>query len=223
MIPDNFSARIQYDQKLGGTVITVGDGIATAYFSTTSSDTVSIQVNGAERINYYSKRPFIMMIGNVKQGDTITLHSTFKDSSGGSFTAYCTMFNDTLFEQGYNKLSQSTLRATTVGDTKLYGDINAVEDGLFYTSISYATGWKAYVDGVETEITPVGNALLAFKVSQGEHHIELRYTPEGFVTGVICSTFALLIFIAMCIVIPKRRKLFAKVYQKFGIKEEEQA
>ena len=190
------------------------DGVATAYFSTGSSDNISIRVNGSERIGYYNKRPFIMMVGNVKKGDTITLHSTLKDSASGTFTAYCAMFNDKLFDQGYTKLSLSTLKATEAGDTKLAGDINAAQDGLFYTSISYTKGWKAYVDGKETEITPVGNALVAFKVNAGEHHIELRYMPEGFIVGLICSILALLIFIAMCIIIPKRKKLFASVYAK---------
>ena len=94
------------------------------------------------------------------------------------------------------------------------GTINVKQDGLFYTSISYAKGWKAYVDGVETEITPVGNALLAFPITEGTHNIELKYTPEGFIPGLSCTLLAVLIFIALCILYPKREKLFAKLKSK---------
>ena len=133
------------------------------------------------------------------------------NSSTGTLTSYCAMFNDNLFQQGYDLLSKSTLNATTVKDSYIAGDITAQEDGLFYTSISYTKGWKAYVDGKETEITPVGNAMLAFPLDKGEHHIELKYIPEGFIPGVICTLLAIAIFIALIILAPKREQIFAKI------------
>ncbi len=195
------------------------DGVAMAYFSCGNTDNVSVRVNGAERNSYYIKRPFIMMAGNVSKGDVITLHASVSNASSGSFTAYCTMLNEDLFQQGFNKLSQSTLRATKVTDTEIEGDITARQDGLFYTSISYVNGWKAYVDGKETEITPVGNAMLAFKLDAGSHQIRLRYMPEGFVTGAICSILAILILIAMIFLVPRREKLLAKLRKPDGSKD----
>ncbi len=189
------------------------DGTAVAYFSG-GTDNISIRVNGAEKIGYYIKRPFIMMVGDVKKGDTITLHATMANSSSGSITSYCAMFNDDLFKQGYDLLSKSTMDATTVKDSYIAGDITAQEDGLFYTSISYTKGWKAYVDGKETEITPVGDAMLAFPLDKGEHHIELKYIPEGFIPGLICTLLALMIFIALIILAPKREQIFAKIKAK---------
>ena len=186
------------------------DGTAVAYFSG-STDNISIRVNGAEKIGYYIKRPFIMMVGDVKKGDTITLHATMANSSSGTLTSYCAMFNDELFKQGYDLLSKSTMTATTVKDSYIAGDITAQEDGLFYTSISYSKGWKAYVDGKETEITPVGDAMLAFPLSKGDHHIELKYIPEGFIPGLICTLLAIAIFIALIILAPKREQIFAKL------------
>lgn len=193
-------------------------GVAVAYFSG-STDNVSIRVNDTEKISYYIKRPFIMMIGNVNKGDTITLHAAMNNSTNGTITASCAMFDDGIFQKGYQKLSQSTLKATRVDDTHIYGDITVVENGLFYTSISYAAGWKAYVDGNEVELTPVGNALLAFPLHQGTHHIELKYTPEGFIPGLCITLFAVLVFIAMIILIPRRKTVFAKLYAKFPDKE----
>jgi uncharacterized membrane protein YfhO len=137
------------------------------------------------------------------------------NSTSGTITAYCAMFDEGLFQRGRAKLEKSTLKATRVDDTHIYGDINVEEDGLFYTSISYSTGWKAFVDGQEVEITPVSRALLAFPLGKGEHHIELKYMPQGFIPGVICTILALAIFVAMIFIIPKRRTIFAKLYAKF--------
>lgn len=187
------------------------DGVAVAYVSG-NTENVSLRVNGTEKIGYYIKRPFIMMIGNVKAGDTVTLHCSMNNSPSGTLTAYCAMVNESLFQQGYEKLSQSTLNATKVEDACIEGTIDVKEDGLFYTSISYSKGWKATVDGVETEITPVGGAMLAFPLTKGSHTIKLTYIPEGFLPGVILTLLAVVIFIAMILIIPKRRKIFAKAY-----------
>ena len=188
------------------------DGTAMAYFtSSNNTDSMSIRVNGSEKIGYYIKRPFIMMIGDVKAGDVISLHTTINDSNSGTITSYCAMFNDDLFIEGYNKLAQSTLSATKLTDTLYEGDINVLEDGLFYTSISYNAGWKAYVDGEEVEITPVGGSELAFELTKGEHHIKLTYVPEGFIAGLLISLFAVLLFVALIFAAKYREKIYEKV------------
>jgi uncharacterized membrane protein YfhO len=107
------------------------------------------------------------------------------------------------------------------------GEIDVKEDGLFYTSVPYESGkteddtligklfasenegWTAYVDGEKVEITPIANALVAFKLSEGKHTIRLSYLPKGFIKGAILSVIALLAFIALIIytqVIRKKRK-----------------
>ena len=182
-------------------------GTAVAYFDTYYSDNVSLQVNDSEVISYYVKRPFIMMIGNVNAGDKITCSCSVSGSSTGTITSYVAMMDEDLFQQAYNLFSSSVLSATEVTDTAIKGTITAAEDGLFYTSISYVEGWKAYVDGQEAEITPVGGAMLAFRLSQGDHTIELRYIPEGFKAGVCISILGVLIFIAMLILTKKRINL----------------
>ena len=84
-------------------------------------------------------------------------------------------------------------------DSSITGTINAKQDGLFYTSIPYEKGWTATVDGEETEITPVGNSLLAFPLSAGEHQITLTYYPNGFWPGLAVSVICLFILAGMCV------------------------
>ena len=192
------------------------DGVAVAYFDTYYSDNVSLQINNNVVIEYYIKRPFIMMIGNVNKGDKISCSCNISDSSSGYMTSYVAMVDEDLFQQAYDLFSTSVLRATEVTDTTIRGNIDAAEDGLFYTSISYVEGWKAYVDGQEVEITPVGDAMLAFKLSKGAHVIELRYTPEGFTVGLCACILGVLIFIAMLILSKKKINLLDLATARFG-------
>ncbi len=176
------------------------DGVAVAYFTASGSDSVDLRVNDETVCTVYVKRPLIMTMGSVKKGDKLSLYSDISDADSGTATVYCAMLNEDLFQKGYEQLSQNALSATKVTDTAIEGTINASYDGLFYTSISYDDGWRAYVDGEETEITPVGKAMLAFRIDKGAHTIKLSYRPKGFVPGLLISLAAILIFAAMIVV-----------------------
>lgn len=185
------------------------DGTAYAYFHCAQGDSVDLRVNDYTTVTNYVKRPYIMQMGTVKEGDKLSLYSDLKDVTTGSAQVYCNMFNEELFNEGVEKLSQSTLNCTKSTDTLIEGTIDVKEDGLFYTSISFDEGWKAYVDGNEVEITPVADALVAFKLSQGHHDIKLKYCPKGFGLGVTITLVSLLAF-ALIIMISKKTKLINK-------------
>jgi len=78
---------------------------------------------------------------------------------------------------------------------------------LLYTSIPYGKRWKAFLDGVESEILPVGGAMAAIRLSKGPHNIEFRYYNNSLTAGIIVSIVSLTVFIAMIILgILMRRK-----------------
>ena len=121
---------------------------------------------------------------------------------------YVDLLNQDVFEEGYNKLSQSVMTTTKLTGSSMEGTINAKESGLFYTSVPYEEGWKAYVDGKETEITPVGDALVAFNLDKGEHTIKLEYYPKGFAVGMTVTIICAATFAFLCVwtYIIKKRK-----------------
>ena len=183
------------------------NGTAIAYVTGTGVEDVNLYVNDNYIGHYGTKRPLIMTFGDVKQGDVIKAEPKVTNHSSGTITCDLAMLNDTAFENAYHQFSRSTLNAEVVSGTRLSGTINAAEDGLFYTSIPYITGWRAFVDGEEVEITPVGDAMLAFRLTAGEHTVDLRYMPEGFVTGIVVSVAGLLIFILMIVAVWQKKRL----------------
>lgn len=194
------------------------DGTAYAYFQCNEGQSVDLRVNDSNVVTNYVKRPYIMQMGSVEEGDKLSVYSDLTDVTTGSAHVYCNMLNEDLFKQGLEKLSQSTLNCTKRTDTLIKGTIDVKEDGLFYTSISYDEGWKAYVDGEEVEITPVCDALVAFKLDAGEHDIKLKYCPVGLPLGIIVTSACVLIF-ALLIFISKKTRLCKKIETVEDIKD----
>ena len=72
-------------------------------------------------------------------------------------------------------------------DTCVSGTVNAVNDGILYTSMPYYRGFTAYIDGEKSEIVKIGDAMMGVRVPEGKHKIEFRYFPYGLKTGIACS------------------------------------
>ncbi len=182
------------------------DGVACAYYQCGESERCQLKVNDQDVINNYVKRPYIMTFGTVEEGDKLSVYADLEDASKGSAHVYCNMLNKEVYEQGRQKLSESVLNCTKSTDTLIEGTIDVKEDGLFYTSISFDKGWKAYVDGEEVEITPVCDALVAFKLDKGHHDIKLKYCPQGFYLGLTATLLSIAVFIGICLISSKMKK-----------------
>ncbi|MDR0914880.1 MAG: YfhO family protein [Oscillospiraceae bacterium] len=198
---------------------------------------LSQAVKTEEVDDYTIGRPNIAAVGEFKKGDLITLYTTLKDdTTTGSMQVYFNRLNSDVFEQGYEILSKSVLQADFKDDTHLNGTINVQNDGVFYTSIPYEKGWSVKVDGeqlmtvdeykkskgladsievapIDGLIYPIGDALLAFPITKGQHTIEISYIPNGFVPGMSLTIFGIVALAVMCILRHRlRKKAFFKVH-----------
>ena len=71
--------------------------------------------------------------------------------------------------------------------------------GLLFTSIPFDTGWKAYIDGKETDISSFKDALISIKVPEGTHTVEFKFFPKGLSIGLIISLICFLILSGLII------------------------
>ena len=68
------------------------------------------------------------------------------------------------------------------------GTVNITDDSTWMmTSIPFEKGWTVKVDGKVVETAKVWDSLLAYKITPGEHTIEMTYLPDGFVAGFLIS------------------------------------
>ncbi|MGN1051045.1 MAG: YfhO family protein [Acutalibacteraceae bacterium] len=175
------------------------DGIICAYMEVTDGENVSVLKNNTNVTTLYVKRPYIMNLGTYEKGDRISLYMDLKAGASGSAKVYVAQLNEEVYDKCYNELSKNIMTATKVADTKIEGKINSTKDGILYTSIPDDTGWTVKVDGEKVDVTPIGDCMVAFNVSKGEHSIKMTYCPPGFVLGLIVTIIGigLLVFFAI--------------------------
>lgn len=156
--------------------------------------------------NYLTNETHTMYyLGTFSAGDDITLEIVMKDSNGNLYVykncGYVYYFNEETFEEAYKELTASLPDITYFSDTKITATVNMAEgDTMMYTSIPFDKGWTVKVDGKKVKLNDdtgteddykannkVFGALLAFEVPEGEHTIELSFTPRGFTAGGILA------------------------------------
>lgn len=101
-----------------------------------------------------------------------------------------------LFEDRINELKSQSLKIENFSDTGVKGNIKLNSESVLFMSIPYDEGWKATVDGKETETVKLGG-FLGVELDEGNHRVELQYVPPGFRTGSIISICSLFLFLGL--------------------------
>ena len=194
------------------------DGVLCATTKSNGNNDVDIYRNGELLYSPNIKVRFLMSLGSVQAGDVITFSYPIKKAENGTISLDVVLQNDAVFEEGRTYLAQGAWTLTHFSDTELSGTVTASEDGFFYTSVPYEPGWRAYVDGVETELAPnldpnskdlqLTDAVCAFPLSAGTHEITLKYTAPGLKTGAVISLVCLAALTALFIGLRRRPVLF---------------
>ena len=139
-------------------------------------------------------RGYLLELGYLEAGDTVTLHSK---TEGQSVSADVYRFDYNALRELQDVLQDESLELTSWKDTKLSGTITTEQDGVMMTSIPYDPGWKIFVDGVETDITEVKDTFLGVELTPGTHTIELRFMPQGLVLGGLITALSLAMLLAI--------------------------
>lgn len=94
--------------------------------------------------------------------------------------------------------TESTIALTSYSPKRLAYTAESAEGGLaVFSEIYYPAGWKAYINGAETEILCADYLLRALNVPAGKHEIIFEFEPESFVEGdrISMATSGVLILI----------------------------
>ena len=94
--------------------------------------------------------------------------------------------------------TESTIALTSYSPKRLAYTAESAEGGLaVFSEIYYPAGWKAYIDGAETEILCADYLLRALNVPAGKHEIIFEFEPESFVEGdrISMATSGILILV----------------------------
>lgn len=115
--------------------------------------------------------------------------------------------DNTLIEDEIKKKSNNCLNIVEWSDEYIKGNIEIDRTAILYIPIIYDTKWKAYVNGVESEIIRTNGGFSSVVLTEGNNEIEFIYKNTGFIVGIIVSSITLVMIIGFAIY--QRRLKFA--------------
>lgn len=165
------------------------DGNLYLYVKSSDLKTITVNSEKVSDITQSMEYAYILDLGYHNKGDEVlvTLDASTMESESTSFDFYCYTADDTVVKNMYNSLAGNSLDVESYSDTTIKGTVNAKENCYLYSSIPYDDGWSVYVDGKKAETFEIGGTLLAIELTPGQHKIEYKYFPVGFLYGIIIS------------------------------------
>ena len=117
--------------------------------------------------------------------------------------------DEDIYKKVISGLSRDTFKISEGGykSGRLFGSIEAKEDGYMILSIPYDKSWHIYVDGIKTEAKVAYGMMTAVPLNLGRHVVELKYVPGGLAAGTVISIMAIAIFILS--VLNRNKKFFS--------------
>lgn len=165
------------------------DGNLYLYVKSSDLKTITVNSEKVSDITQSMEYAYILDLGYHNKGDEVlvSLDASTMESKSTSFDFYCYTADDTVVKNMYNSLAGNSLNVESYSDTTIKGTVNAKENCYLYSSIPYDDGWSVYVDGKKAETFEIGGTLLAIELTPGQHKIEYKYFPVGFLYGIIIS------------------------------------
>ena len=175
------------------------DGNLYLYVKSSDLKTITVNSDKVSDITQSMEDAYILDLGYHNKGDEVlvSLDASKMEIESTSFDFYCYTADDTVVKNMYNSLAGNSLNVESYSDTTIKGTVNAKENCYLYSSIPYDDGWSVYVDGKKAETFEIGGTLLAIELTPGQHKIEYKYFPVGFLYGIIVSAvtvFGLCVF-----------------------------
>ena len=167
-----------------------------------------VKLNGEKLYSETYSLPQCLAVSDVKPGDLVEIELTCKSGEEGNMTVTSAVLDENLFQMAYGVLSQSTLNLTKFTGTLVEGTIACNRDGLLYTSIPQNGNWSVQVDGKDTDIVLIGNAMIGVPMTTGSHTVTFTYHNAAFSLGWKISLLCALIFTAITVAVykPQRKK-----------------
>ena len=165
-------------------------------------------ITNSEKVNdfissaYYMNNPdFLMNLGITTQNQDNSLKLTFSKKGSYSFDSMQILaVSMKKYEEKVEKTNANVMKNINYGDNYIKGTISSNNNGILQITTSYSDGWKAYVDGKETEVFKVNEAFIGINIEAGEHTVEFKYETPYLKLGMIFSIVGILVYVSVIII-----------------------
>ena len=142
-------------------------------------------------------RGFLVETGYIPQGITVTLDT--EEPQGEALRGSVYRFDYDALQKIYESLLPGALDIEQWKDGFVRGTVNMEKEGYLFFSIPFDEGWSVTIDEKSGIMEEVFGAFCGVKVPAGEHTVELRYMPDGLISGFLLSLAALALLAAAMI------------------------
>ena len=104
------------------------------------------------------------------------------------------------------KLNQEVLTDIRMDTNRITGNISLSEPKGLLISVPYSKGFRAYVDGKETELKKANTMYMALELPKGEHELRLEYRTPFLMPGICLTLVGGLCYICLVFVRMKLNK-----------------
>ncbi len=163
-------------------------------FGELESSTVTIKVNGQERKTQININGQYYDLGYYDKATTLEFTASFYGTSEVSFQNPQVVTLDTQAMQKALDAIQANGIAMTVDKRQAKGKVDLAKESTLVTTIPYDQGWTAKIDGKTVAIKAFQDAFISITIPAGQHTIEFRYLPQGFLIGVSLLVICMLLF-----------------------------
>ncbi len=165
------------------------------FFYSPKERPISVTVNNVSLLDRFSVNRYgVVLLGKFKPGDTIIMKFDNSISENYEITPFVYYENTERLQDYYEELSREPVDLHLISSSHLTGSFNSISnDQYIFFSIPYDSAWKILLDGKPVLPIKMVYDLMGVKAPQGEHQIELQYTPQGFVSGSIISAVSVII------------------------------
>ncbi len=142
---------------------------------------------------YHGRHDYLINMLYHEEAET-SIQITFSDRGIYSFDSLSVVCQPmTGYEQKIEALKSGSLEEMKVDIDTISGKINADQPCILCFSIPYAEGWKAYVDGTETETLNVNIKNIGIELKPGEHEVRMIYHTPFMRTGLVLSVLGIVL------------------------------
>lgn len=138
------------------------------------------------------EQPGLFCMGNIESGKSV-FEITFDGTAEYTMDDIhvYTIFTDKT-EEFRAKRQEGSLQNIVVGNDKVTADIAVEQKEVLFLSVPYSSGWKAWVNGKETEILKADYGFSALVLEAGENEICMKYSTPGLKAGIVCTLLGLI-------------------------------
>ena len=157
--------------------------------------------------NIWERETGIRQIVNLEKGQQYTFKITQKiekyDSNNNNIKIY--VLNNNKIEKAIEHAKKLQTQKVTLEKDTVKANIQSEKEEYLTFQIPFDSGWRATINGKNTEIVKMNGAFLGVKLQKGNNEIKLTYIPRYFKISSLLSLISIMLLLII-ICLEKRKK-----------------